>query len=165
MKDRYTSVRALKGLLSKEGEGRKIVFMDLHSPSSRSGPKGNKVHDNTFTIAPHAPMQKERWRRFRRAWIDLQKNASLKYGGKFDKKGSAKEYTAAVKKRSLNSRQYVGSLSNCWMSVCCEFGYSLSGGVYTQQGARELGANMLKAAVQTACGKSAVLLDSSGRRK
>ena len=152
MKDRYTSVRAIKELLAQEGDGKKIVFIDLHSPSSRSGLKGNKIHDHTFTFAPLEPAQKERWRCFRRVWIDLQKNGMLKYGGKFDKAGSAKEYTAAVKKRSLNSRQYVGSLSNCWMSVCCEFGYSLCDGVFTPQGARELGANMLKAAVQTACG-------------
>ena len=165
MKDRYASVRAIKKLLAQEGDGKKIVFIDLHSPSSRSGLKGNKIHDHTFTFAPLESTQKERWRCFRRVWIDLQKNGMLKYGGKFDKAGSAKEYTAAVKKRSLNSRQYVGSLSNCWMSVCCEFGYSLCDGVFTPQGARELGANMLKAAVQTACGKSAVLLDSSGRKK
>ncbi len=154
MKDRYTSVRALKELLAQEGEGKKIIFIDLHSPSPRSGLTGNKIHDHAFTFAPLEPMQRERWRHFRRAWVDMQKNGMLKYGGKFDKAGSEKEYAEAVKKQSLNSRQYVGALSNCWMSVCCEFGYSLCDGVYTPQGARELGANMLKAAVQTACGSA-----------
>ena len=42
----------------------------------------------------------------------------------------------------------LGPAVSCWMSVCCEFGYSLCDGVYTPQGARELGANMLKAAVR-----------------
>ena len=147
-KDLYSSVRALKGLLAKEGAGRQIVFFDLHSPSARSGAKGNKSHDNVFTISPLKPEQKERWRRFRRNWIDLQKDAKLKYAGKFDKAAPEKEYDDAMKKGALNSRQYVGGLSNCWMSVCCEFGYSLCGGVFSEDGGRELGAGMVKAAVR-----------------
>ena len=149
MKDRYTSVRAFKELLAREGEGKKIVFLDLHAPSPRSGATGNKIHDHAFTFAPHDPAQRERWKRFRRAWADLQKNAMLKYSGKFDKVSPAKEYETAVKKRSLNARQYVGALPNCWMSVCCEFGYSLCDGVFSPEGGRELGCGLLKAVAAT----------------
>ena len=150
IKERYASVRAFKELLAAEGAGRRIVFLDLHAPNSRSDVKGCKVHDSVHMISPCDAEQKSRWRRFRRNWISAQKGGMLKYDGRFDRfSDDRKAYEKAVKKRSLNSRQYVGSRSNCWMSTCCEFGYSLCGGVYTPQGARELGANMLKAIVRT----------------
>jgi len=149
VKNRYTSVRSLKRLLAREGEGKQIVFLDLHSPGARSGKTGHKIHDHAFTFAPIETAQMDRWQRFRHAWADLQKNAMLKYDGKFDKVDSEKTYADAVKNRSLNSRQYVGSLSNCWLSVCCEFGYSLCDGVYSPDGGRELGHGLLKAISST----------------
>ncbi len=149
VKNRYTSVRSLKRLLAREGEGKQIVFLDLHSPEARSGKTGHKIHDHAFTFAPIKTAQMDRWQRFRHAWADLQKNAMLKYDGKFDKVDSEKTYADAVKNRSLNSRQYVGSLSNCWLSVCCEFGYSLCDGVYSPDGGRKLGHGLLKAISST----------------
>ena len=45
--------------------------------------------------------------------------------------------------------------------VCCEFGYSLCGGVFTQDGGRELGRGLLKAASRTCAQTSAA--KSSGK--
>ena len=50
----------------------------------------------------------------------------------------------------MSSDPWVRTLPNCYLATCCEFGYSLCGGVYSFPAARELGRNMLKALVRTA---------------
>ena len=49
----------------------------------------------------------------------------------------------------MGSRGWAASLPNCFLSTCCEFGYSLCGGVYSVPAARELGHSLLKAASRT----------------
>ena len=42
--------------------------------------------------------------------------------------------------------------ANAYLATCCEFGYSLCGGVNSREAMRELGANLFKAVVRTAKG-------------
>ena len=147
----YTSVRAFKDLLTKESSGKQIVFFDLHSPYIRSRGK-SKSHDTAFTFATVTPQSKERVATFRRLWAEEQKGKSLVYDGKYDEGGSKRQSARLDKARESglqNSRGWVDSLPNCWLSVCGEFGYSLCGGIFSQDGGRELGRGLLKAASRT----------------
>ena len=77
---------------------------------------------------------------------------ALVYDGKYDDGGSKRQNARLAKARKTglqNSRGWVEGLPNCWFSICCEFGYSLCGGVFTQDGGRELGRGLLKAASRT----------------
>jgi len=51
---------------------------------------------------------------------------------------------------NLSSDAWVRTLPNAWHATCCEFGYSLCGGVNSREGMRELGESLFKAAVRTA---------------
>ena len=53
------------------------------------------------------------------------------------------------KRGRMSFRQWTRVRPECLMSICCEFGYSLCGGVYSREGARELGENLLKALSRT----------------
>lgn len=153
--ERYTSVRALKELIVRESHGKKIVFFDLHSPHIRSN-KHDPEQDCAFTFASPSPIHNARINTFRQNWAEAAKGGALAYDGKNDIK-LGKDYAVKMEKDRkagrMTSRQWVESLPNCWMSACCEFGYSLCNGIYSQDGGRELGQNLLKAAVRTAmCG-------------
>ena len=147
----YTSVKAFKKLLVTESEGKQIVFFDLHSPMIR--PRGKTgSSDNVFTFSTPNPRLADRVATFRRLWAEEQKGKALVYDGKYDDGGSKRQNARLAKARKTglqNSRGWVEGLSNCWFSICCEFGYSLCGGVFTQDGGRELGRGLLKAASRT----------------
>ena len=147
----YTSVRAFKKLLVKESAGKQIVFFDLHSPMIR--PRGKTGSDDTaFTFATPDPRRADRVATFRRLWAEEQKGKSLVYDGKHDVGGSKRQGARLDKARKTglqNSRGWVDGLPNCWLSLCGEFGYSLCGGVFTQDGGRELGHGLLKALSRT----------------
>ena len=147
----YTSVRAFKELVVSESHGKRIVFYDLHSPHIRS--KGHDPQqDCAFTFASPNSQHNERIDEFRRHWAETSKNGALVYHGKYDikvGKGHGAALEKARKAGRMTSRQWVEAQPNCWMSVCCEFGYSLCGGVYSQDGGRELGHSLLKAAART----------------
>ena len=143
----YTSVRAFKELLARESAGKEVVFVDLHSPHVRSN-RHDPEQDCAFTFASADSVQNARIDAFRRNWAETSKDGALVYHGRHDikiGKGYAAKLEKARKEGFSTSRQWVASLTNCWVSICCEFGYSLCGGVYTQDGGRELGRNMLKA--------------------
>ena len=147
----YTSVRAFKNLLTKESSGKQIVFFDLHSPYIRSRGKANS-NDSAFTFATPDPVRGRRIETFRRLWAEEQKGKSLVYDGKYDEGGSKGQNARLNKARKSglqNSRGWVDGLPNCWLSVCGELGYSLCGGVFSQDGGRELGHGLLKSAVRT----------------
>ena len=143
---RYTSVRAFKNLLVRESSGRQIVFIDLHSPNQRGS-----VHESAHCIGcGWLTEAKARWHNFRQNWIEAQKGGRLSYDGKKDYATSKKNHDENIAKGVSTARNWVQGLTNCWLSVCCEFGYSLCGGMYSQDGGRELGHNVLRAAVRTA---------------
>lgn len=151
---RYTSVRALKELLVRESHGKRIVYFDLHSPHVRSGAK-DPEQDSVFMFSSPNPLQNARIDVFRRHWTETSKGGRLVYDGKNDIKVKADRDAAAARAwdfcepKISTSRRWVGALPNCWASICCEFGYSLCGGVYSQDGGRELGRNLLKAVGRT----------------
>ena len=150
-KDRYTSVKAFKKLVVRESQGRQIVYFDLHSPHIRSH-KSCPEQDCAFTFASPSPLHNDRTNVFRHNWAEASKGCALAYNGKNDL--LSKEYLASTKKKQqetgrLPSRAWVETLPNCWVSICCEFGYSRCNGIYSQEGGRELGHNVLKAAVRT----------------
>jgi hypothetical protein len=148
----YTSVRALKELLVRESHGKRIVFFDLHSPHVRSHP-GCPEQDCAFTFESSVPRINAHIRTFRRNWAETAKGGALVYDGKNDIK-AGKGHAANMERDRLaglvSSRQWAEAQPNCWMSTCCEFGYSLCNGIYSQDGARELGRALLKAAARTA---------------
>ena len=142
---RYTSVRVFKELIERESSGRQIVFFDLHSPNQRGG-----HHETAHSIGcGWLPEENARWHRFRRNWIKAQKGGRLSYDGKRDYVSTKKGHDGYIAKGFSTARGWVQDRPNCWLSVCCEFGYSLCGGVYSQDGGRELGHSLLKAAVRT----------------
>ena len=147
----YTSVRAFKKLLVTESAGKQIVFFDLHSPMIR--PRGKTgSDDHAFTLATPDPRLADRVATFRRLWAEEQKGKSLVYDGKYDVGGSKRKNARLDRARKTglqNSRGWVDGLPNCWLSLCGEFGYSLCGGVFTQDGGRELGHGLLKALSRT----------------
>ena len=131
----------------KESDGKQIVFFDLHSPRNR--PRGKTgSDDHAFTFATPNPVRMDRVAMFRRLWAEEQKGKALVYDGKYDVGGSKRQNARLDKARKnglQNSRGWVDGLPNCWLSLCGEFGYSLCGGVFTQEGGRELGHGLLKA--------------------
>ena len=147
----YTSVRAFKELLVRESHGKRIVFFDLHSPHVRSFPNCPE-QDCAFTFGSPVPKNNARVNAFRRNWMETAKGGALAYDGKNDIK-AGKGYSVKMEKDRdaglLSSRYWVESQPNCWMSACCEFGYSLCNGIYSQAGGRELGRSLLKAAART----------------
>ena len=148
----YTSVRALKRLLREESVGKKIVFVDLHSPHVRSMPYCPE-QDHVFSFGCRDERLNAHWEAFRRNWKETQKGGALVYDGNYDiLAGSG--YAATLEKQWANgfmsSDAWARTLPNCYLATCCEFGYSLCGGVYSFPAARELGRNMLKALVRTA---------------
>ena len=147
----YTSVRAFKELLVRESHGKRIVFCDLHSPHIRSH-RNCPEQDCAFTFETPYPRNSAHVNEFRRNWAELSKGCALAYDGKNDipaGKGHAAKMERDRLAGLVSSRQWVEAQPNCWMSTCCEFGYSLCNGIYSQDGGRELGQNLLKAAVRT----------------
>ena len=148
VKARYTSVRAFKELIERESTGRQIVFFDLHSPNQRGA-----LHEAAHCIGcGWLPEAKERWDGFRRNWIEAQKGGMLSYDGKKDYVSTKMMYDTDIAKGLSTARHWVQDRPNCWLSVCCEFGYSLCGGVFTPDGGRELGRNIIRSAVRKARG-------------
>ena len=148
---RYTSVRAFKELLVRESVGKTIVFFDLHSPFVR-GSTRSPQQDSVFTFASTNEQQNKHVDAFRKNWAEATKDGLLVYNGKFDQragKGQEARLEKARKSGLLTSRHWVESLPNCYSSICCEFGYSLCGGVYSRESGRGLGHSLLKAAVHT----------------
>ena len=147
----YTSVRASKELLVRESNGKKIVFYDLHSPHVRSF-KECPEQDCAFTFDSFIPEKNALVMEFRRNWAEAQKGGELVYDGANDifrgAKGKVK-HDDDIAKGLSTSRNWVQDLPNCLISICCEFGYSLCGGVFTRDGGRGLGRSLLKAAART----------------
>lgn len=148
----YTSVRAVKDLIVGESNGRQIAFFDLHSPHVRSY-KSCPEQDCAFTFDCHSAEKNKRIMEFRRNWAEAQKGGLLTYDGACDiVKGAAKnkeKHDADLAKGLSTSRNWVDDLPNCFVGICCEFGYSLCGGVFTREGGRGLGQSLLKAASRT----------------
>lgn len=151
LKGRYTSVRALKDLIVRDSVGKRIVFLDLHSPFVRSF-KECPEQDQVFSFGLTDALQNARWNDFRRNWIETQKGGGLRYTGAYDIQagtGHAAITEKAVREGFAGSHHWVSMLENCCLSTCVEFGYSLCGGVNSIAGMRELGMNMMKAVART----------------
>ena len=149
----YPSVRALKELIVRESAGKRIVFIDLHSPHVRSLPPGGAEHDQAFTFGADDPELNARWNVFREQWKVAQRGGQLVYDGRHDIQ-ARQGYWNVMKKNwdagYLSSDPWVRTLPNAYLATCCEFGYSRCGGVNSVPAMRELGGNMFKAAVRTA---------------
>lgn len=149
-KGRYMTVRAVKELILRESKGRQIVFLDLHSPYVRSF-KSCPEQDEVFTIGTEREHLIPTWNRFREEWMAAQRGGTLKYDGTYDLK-PGHGYWAKMKETwdsgILSADEWVRRLPNTKLSTCCEFGYSLCGGVNSREAMQELGANMFKAAVR-----------------
>lgn len=150
-KGRYSSVRALKELILNESKGLKILFLDLHSPYVRSF-EDCPEQDEVFTVGTERERLAEAWNRFRKEWANAQRGGALRYSGKFDLK-PGHVYWNKMKRAwdsgVLSADEWVRTLPNTVLSTCCEFGYSLCGGVNTREAMQELGANMFKAVVRS----------------
>lgn len=150
-KGRYSAVRAIKELVVRESAGKKLVFFDLHSPYVRSFASCPE-QDQVFTIGTERKHLIPAWNRFREEWTKAQRGGKLKYDGSYDLK-PGHGYWAQMKKTwdsgILSSDEWARRLPNAFLSTCCEFGYSLCGGVNSREAMRELGANLLQAAVRT----------------
>ena len=150
--ERYTSVKALKALVERESQGKRLVFIDNHSPHVRSLPNGPE-QDEVFSFGASDKEQDAVWNLFRSNWIETQKGGKLNYDGKFDIKageGYDKQVAEQRARGLMGSRAWASSLPNCHLSTCCEYGYSRCGGVFSFPAARELGHSMLKALARTA---------------
>lgn len=150
LKGRYSAVRALKELIVRESAGRKIVFFDLHSPYVRSF-ESCPEQDQVFTLGTEREPLNAHWERFRQNWREAQTGGRLRYDGTYDILAH-KGYWNVMKKAwdagNLSSDAWVRTLPNAWLATCCEFGYSLCGGVNSREGMRELGESLFKAAVR-----------------
>jgi len=152
-KGRYPTVRALKDLIVRESAGKRIVFLDLHAPHVRTVPKGGGEHDQVFTFGADDPALNARWNAFRAHWQAAQRGGRLVYDGRYDiqaRQGYWNVMKKAWDEGRLSSDPWVRTLPNAYLATCCEFGYSLCGGVNSVPAMRELGGNMFKAAVRTA---------------
>ncbi|MCQ2388096.1 MAG: hypothetical protein MJ138_00080 [Kiritimatiellae bacterium] len=151
-KGRYPSVRAIKELVVRESAGKRIVFLDLHSPWVRSSPSSPE-QDQAFTFGADDPALNAHWNAFREHWKKSQRGGKLVYDGRYDIQ-ARQGYWNLMKKQwdagYLSSDAWVRTLTNAWLATCCEFGYSLCGGVNSVPAMRELGGNMFKAAIRTA---------------
>jgi len=151
-KGRYAAVRAIKELIVRESAGRQIVFVDLHSPFVRSLPHCAE-QDQAFTFGADDARLNAHWESFRANWKAAQAGGALRYDGRYDiraRQGYWNEMKKAWDKGLLGSDPWVRTLPNAYLATCCEFGYSLCGGVNTFDGMRELGGNLFKALVRTA---------------
>ena len=152
VEERYTSVRALKRLVEKESRGRRLVFIDMHSPFIRSV-NGSSEHDHVYTFGCGNSVQNAHWNRFREHWAEMQRGGALVYDGSFDipaGEGYDRQIAADCARGLMASRAWALSLPQCHLATTCEFGYSLCGGVYSPDAARELGRNLLRALQRTA---------------
>ena len=153
-KGRYSSVRALKELIVRESVGKRIVFFDLHSPFVRSFASCPE-QDQVFTFGTQHRDLNANWERFRANWRAAQAGGALRYDGSYDI-FAGKGYWNVMKKAwdsgLLSADPWVRTLPNAYLATCCEFGYSLCGGVNSREAMRELGANLFKAVVRTAKG-------------
>ena len=152
VEERYTSVRALKRLVETESHGRRLVFIDMHSPFVR-GVDRSSEHDQVYMFGSANPAQNARWNRLREHWAETQRGGALVYDGSFDipaGEGHNRQIAADCARGLMASRAWALSLPQCHLATTCEFGYSLCGGVYSPDAARELGRNLLRALQRTA---------------
>ena len=138
LKERYSSVKALKKIVLEESAGRHLVFIDLHSPHIRSHPNCPE-QDQVFSFGCRDKTLNARWNRFRANWIEAQRGGALVYDGKYDIFGGT-GYAKVIEKQwaagFMSSDAWARTLPNCHFATCCEFGYSLCGGVYSLPAAR-----------------------------
>lgn len=149
---RYASVRALKTLVGEASCGRRLVFLDLHSPHVRSLPHCPE-QDQVFSFGSANPVLDANWNRFRRHWADAQRGGALAYDGSFDihaGEGYDKQCAEDLAHGLMSARDWAQTLPGCFLATTCEFGYSLCGGVFSFAAARELGRNLLRAVQRTA---------------
>ena len=147
----YTSVRALKALVEAESRGRRLVFLDLHSPYIRSVSKSQE-HDHAYSFGCPDPEQDAHWNEFRRNWAEAQRGGALVYDGAFDVPAGVGHDRNLAKDRErglVGARAWAQSLPGCFLATTCEFGYSLCGGVFSYEAGRELGRSLFKAVVRT----------------
>ena len=107
--------------------------------------------DQVFTFGTIHKELEDNWERFRENWKAAQAGGKLRYDGSYDihaNKGYWNVMKAAWDSGLLGSDPWVRTLPNAKLATCCEFGYSLCGGVNSREAMRELGANLLKAAVK-----------------
>ena len=111
LKGRYTSVRALKELVAAESAGRKIVFIDLHSPYVRSLPSCPE-QDQVFSFGSPDARLDAHWNAFRRHWAAAQKGGALVYDGTFDIR-AGKGHAAVTEKQGRDGLMS----SRLWLDI------------------------------------------------
>ena len=145
LQGRFNAVRAVRDLIGREAAGRKFVFLDLHAPWIREN-----EHDHFYFLLPQNHAQDAFCEQFRDYFGELQSGALLRYDPRWDIPGGAPWNNAADydKKGLMMSQVWMGRQENCLCGMCCEVGYGLAGGVYTEAGARELGRNIYRAVIR-----------------
>ncbi len=143
----YASVRSFKRLLPEMAAGRKILFIDLHSPWSRTN-----EHEWYYSLGPDNPARPEidaRWRRFREELAKAVADGPLAYEPKWDIPGGVGYNQSS--RMGTSSCAWCDTLPNTWCGFCMEFGYGLCGGVFTRERGRDLGRRCMRATVHTVC--------------
>ena len=145
VESRYSSVRALKKLISEVSKSMKIFFIDLHSPWSRTN-----EHEWYYSLGPDNPERPEldaRWQCFRGELSTATVGGPLAYDPKWDIPGGVgyNQY----ERMGTSSCAWFSRLPNCWCSFCIEYGYGLCGGVFTRERGHDLGRRCMRAAVRT----------------
>lgn len=144
IKGRYNSVRAIIDLVRRESRGRQFVFADNHAPWIR----GNE-HDHFYFLKPQNHALDAAFDRFDAAFTAFHAKARLRYEPRWNIAGGAPWNNAAdYDRKGLRMSNHWAELEpNCVNAFCLEVGYGLCGGVYSEEGAREIGRDVLKALV------------------
>lgn len=139
----YPTVKAFKQLIKTEPQGKKIVFVDMHSPYIRE-----QEHEQIFSLGPEGDSLKKHWNRFRALLKKNQAGAALAYDGSWDIPAGtgynqAKTFTGDG--TVLSATRWILGEKNVFCAFSMEYGYALcGGGVLTPENARELGRNIAK---------------------
>ena len=146
-RERYPEIRALKALVQDASRGLRIIHNDLHSPWTRG-----KEHDHFYSLGPRDVKAAARWELFRTVFAEEQAKGRLRYEPNWDIPsgiGYNQDKSYNLESGNLNATRWFGGLPNAWCSFCLEFGYGLCGGVYSPEGAREIGRSIVRAWART----------------
>ena len=143
----YNSVRAIREIVQEAGRRSRVFFMDNHAPWIR-----NQEHDHFYSLGAKTGVQEDRWNAWRDEFEKVQAKAALKYERKWDIVWGSPWNSVRdtyLKNNWRMSHAWVMDQPGVYTAFCNEIGYGLCGGVFSEEGAREIGRNMVKAMVRS----------------